>query len=97
MSLSKKEILYAKLNSIKTTIEKSSEVQKKEQIAIHLMDSFNELISETAKSYPDLKDSLPKPITSGGVNHRLKKADVNYLDLEINTEIILSLLNLIEK
>lgn len=97
MGLSKKDILYTKLNSIKTTIEKASDDQKKEHIAIHLMNSFNELMSEIAESYPELKDSLPKPITTSGAYHRFKKADVNYLDLEINTEITLSLLNLIEK
>ena len=97
MPIQKKDIFTVKLKSIKNTIEKASDTQKKEHIAIHLGESFNSLISEIAQEYPDLKDSLPKPFTSTGVFQRMKKMEVNYLDLEISTETVLSLLNLIEK
>lgn len=97
MSISKKDIFFVKLNSIKNTIEKTSDVQKKEHIAIHLGDSFNSLISEIAKEYPELESSLPKPFVSTGVFERMKKCEVNYLDLEIAAETVLSLLNLVEK
>jgi hypothetical protein len=97
MAVSKKDVFLAKLSSIKNIIEKASDVQKKEHIAIHLGESFNSLISEISEEYPELKDSLPKPFTSTGVFHRMKKCEVNYLDLEIATEMVLSMLNLIEK
>ena len=97
MSVPKKEIFIVKLRSIKSTVEKASDTQKKEHIAIHLGESFNSLISEIAQEYPDLKDSLPKPFTSTGMFRRLEKMEVNYLDLEIETETVLSLLNLVEK
>ena len=97
MPLLKKDVFFAKLKSIKNTIEKASDVQKKEHIAVYLGNSFNLLISEIALEYPDLKESLPKPFMSTGINDRLKKSDVNYLDLEIQAEIVISLLNLVEK
>lgn len=97
MSVSRKDIFFVKLKSIKSTIEKASDSQKKEHIAIHLGDSFNTLITEIAQEYPALKDSLPKPFTSTGLFQRLKQMEVNYLDLEIATETVISLLNLVEK
>lgn len=97
MGVSKKDILLVKLNSIKNTIENSSDAQKKENISIHIGESFNSLISEIALEYPDLKESLPKPFTSTGVFERMKKMEVNYLDFEIATETVISLLNLVEK
>ncbi len=97
MTVQKKDIYFVKLRSIKSTIEKTSDTQKKEHIAIHLGESFNSLISEIAQEYPDLKDSLPKPFTSTGMFERMKKMEVNYLDLEIATETVISLLNLVGK
>lgn len=97
MTVSKKDIFFVKLKSIKSTIEKASDAQKKEHIAIHLGESFNTLITEIAQEYPELKDCLPKPFTSTGVFQRMKKMEVNYLDLEIATETVISILNLVEK
>ncbi|MBU1101955.1 MAG: hypothetical protein KKA84_16280 [Bacteroidetes bacterium] len=96
MSIDKKDIFIVKLKSIKSTIEKASDTQKKENIAMHLGEGFNSLISEIGQVYPDIKESLPKPFTASGPLQRLKKMDVNYLDLEITTETVMSLLNLVE-
>lgn len=97
MPVSKKDIFFVKLKSIKGTIEKASDAQKKEHIAVHLGDSFNSLVAGIAQEFPDLKDSLPKPFTSTGMFERMKKMEVNYLDLEIATETVISLLNLTDK
>lgn len=97
MVISKRDIFYAKLSSIKSTIEKADVEQKKDNIAIQIGDSFNELVEEIALSYPDIKDALPKPITTSGVYHRMRKSDINYLDLEMLVETVLQLLHLIEK
>ena len=97
MSILKKDIFFVKINSIKDTIKKASATQKIEKIAIHLGDSFNTLISEIAQEYHELKESLPKPFTSTGTFQRMKIMEANYLDLEIATETVISLLNLVEK
>jgi len=97
MTISKKDLFFTQLNSIKSTIEKSSDSQKKEHIALYIGDSFNKIISEIEQEFPDLKSALPQKITSSGIYNRVSKCNINYLDLEIATETTLSLLKLVEK
>jgi len=97
MAISKRDIFYTKLNSIKSTIEKSSDSQKKVHIAKYMGDTFNTLLSEIETEYPELNSSLPPKIRSTGVYSRAQMCDITYLDLEILTETTLSLLKLIEK
>ena len=97
MTISKKDVFYAKLYGIKSTIDKADVEQKKSNISIQIGDSFNELVTEIGEFYPDIKDALPKRISTSGVYHRVRKSDINYLDLEILVETVLQLLNLIEK
>lgn len=96
MAISKKSIFLAKLNSIKSIIEKASDKQKQDLIGTNLANEFNKLLRELSEEYPDLKSSLPAEIPSKGPFRDMQKADVNYIDLEIFTETVISLLNLVE-
>jgi hypothetical protein len=96
MSISKKSIFIAKLNSIKSIVEKSSEKQKQDLIGTNLAHEFNKLIRELKQEYPSIQSSLPAEITANGPFSDMQKADVNYIDLEIFTEIVISLLNLVD-
>lgn len=97
MPISKKEIYLAKLKSIKSVVEKATDKQKQDHIGTILANEFNKLIVEIGGEYPDLKNSLPAKITSKGPFSAMEMADVNYTDLEIFTETVMSLLNLVEK
>ena len=96
MAISKSDIFHARLSSIKSTIEKSDVEQRKDNIALQIGESFNELVSQIAQSYPDIKDALPKPITSSPTFKRFRKSDINYLDLEMLVETVSQLLHLVE-
>ena len=96
MDISKKSIFLAKLNSIKSIIEKATDKQKQGLIGINLANEFNKLLKELSEEYPELKNSLPANINSNGHFSLMQKADTNYIDLEIFTETVISLLNLIE-
>jgi hypothetical protein len=94
MVIAKKSIFIAKLNSIKSIVEKSSDKQKLDLIGTILANEFNKLLLEIGEEYPELKNSLPSKITSTGPFSEMNKADINYIDLEIFTESVMSLLNL---
>ncbi|MBU1101953.1 MAG: hypothetical protein KKA84_16270 [Bacteroidetes bacterium] len=96
MTISKKTIYLAKLNSIKSVVEKATDKQKQDMVGTILADEFNKLLSEISGEYPDIKDSLPAKITSNGPYSMMYKADSNYIDFEIFTETVISLLNLVD-
>jgi hypothetical protein len=96
MAIQKKSIHLAKLNSIKSVVEKATDKQKQDLIGTNLANEFNKLLDEIGQDYSELKSSLPAKITSQGPFSDMQKADVNYTDLEIFTETVMSLLNLVE-
>ncbi len=96
MAIDKVKLLKAKLDGIRTTLQRSSEQQKKELAPTLLAKDLNGVIDEVAKTYPDLKDALPKPVLSSTPARRLGMSDVRYLDVEIFVEQVLRLLNLVE-
>lgn len=96
MTISKQAIFSARLNSIKSIIEKSSEKNKLDLIGTNLGQDFNKLLKEIGETYPEINEALPAQITFNGPFNDMQKADVNYTDLEIFTETTLSLLNLMQ-
>ncbi len=96
MTIPKKTIYLTKLKSIKSVVERTSENQKQGLIGINLANEFNKLLHEISQEYPDLKSSLPAEITVNGPFRDANMADMNYTDLEIFTETVISLLNLVE-
>lgn len=96
MAILKKSIYLAKLNSIKSIVEKNNDKQKQNLVGINLANEFNKLLREIGQDYPDLKSSLPAEITSNGPFRDMSMADMNYTDFEIYTETVISLLNLVE-
>jgi len=95
MAVSKKSIFFAKLQSFKNIVEKAPNKEKQDLIGTNLAEEFNKLILEIGSEYKEIKDSLPAKITSVGPFSDMQKADVNYMDFEIFTETVLSLLNLV--
>lgn len=96
MAISKKDIYLAKLNSIKSVVEKATDKQKQDNVGTILANEFNKLITEIGVEYPDIKNSLPAKITSDGPFSTVHKSDANYIDFEIFTETVISLLNLVD-
>lgn len=78
-------------------LEKTPAPEKKHHIAIPLAMSFNSLKTEIAESYPDLKDHLPAPIEATLPIAHMGSADIKYLDLEIYTEQLIALLDIVER
>ena len=97
MPIQKKSIYLAKLSSIKCVVEKATDKQKLDLIGTNLANEFNKLLDEIGQEYSEVKNSLPAKITSKGPFSDMQKADVNYTDLEIFTETVMSLLNLVSE
>lgn len=95
--IDKVAILRAKAQSIKSVLEKIPPTQKQENIAVALAHDFNDIVKEIGEAFPELASSLPKPIHATTSMKILRKADVSYLDLEIFTEQILTLLQLAQR
>ena len=96
MPITKKKIFLVKLNSFNNIIEKASAKQKEDFIGINLANEFNNLIDDIGKEFSEIKDSLPAKLTTNGLFSDMGKADINYLDFEIFTESLISLLNLVD-
>ncbi len=97
MKVRKIDIFKTKARSIKATLENASEKARQGRAGIGLAENFNQLLKEVSEEFPDLKDSLPKPISSKGPFARAGVSDSSYLDLEIFSEQVLSLLDLVDK
>ena len=91
------DLMRARLNSLKTTLERASEKQKNGPAGKALAENFNAILQEIETAFPDLKSSLPARITARGPFAHMGAADVSYLDLEVFAEQALSLLQFVQR
>jgi len=95
MDKGKIEIIEAQLRSFKSTLEKATDKQKEGLVTIALAENFNRMVEQTIQLFPELKDHLPQKIESAtSMKRRAGVSDVNYLDLEILTDQVFSLIQL---
>ncbi|MDA0813825.1 MAG: hypothetical protein O3C21_15720 [Verrucomicrobia bacterium] len=90
------EILRAKARSFKSTLRSATPEEKKGHAGIGLAENFNRILADVGEAHPDLKDSLPAPLTLKGAFSEVGKSDTSYLDLEILADQLLALLDLVE-
>lgn len=90
------DLLRARARSFKSTLQKATAKEKEGPAGTALAENFNKIVQEAGNAFPDLKDSLPAPITSRGPFARMGKSDVSYLDLEVMADQLLAMLDLVD-
>jgi len=58
------DFLKAKIQAIKTVLDKTSPKERENRVPVHLAKGFNEILSEIGNHYPEAASHLPKPIPS---------------------------------
>jgi hypothetical protein len=96
MTVTKHALLQARLQGIRTTLDRAPANEKSHQASTALASGFNEIVDAIKKTYPELGESLPGPIQSTEPFRRIGKSNVTYLDLEVMCEQVLNLLRLVE-
>lgn len=94
---SQRDLLQARLQGLKTTLERAPAGEKSHQASTALAKEFNAITAAIKEAFPDLEESLPEDIRSTGPFKRVGKSDVTYLDLEAHCEQVLNLLRLVEE
>jgi hypothetical protein len=89
------DFLKAKVQSIKTVLEKTSPKEREKKVTLHLAEQFNDILKEIGTAYPEAAPHLPKPIPVEGFS-QFGLAAVGYVDLMIFAEQVLHVLALIE-
>ena len=97
MTISKRRLIDAKLNSVVSTLERTPPREKKNHISMGLGTDFNKVRGEIGEVYPNLKDDLPAEINTRGPGADMGIAMATFLDLEILCEQLLSLLSLVDE
>lgn len=95
MTLEKIDFIRAKLDGIKTTLERVPASDKTGHIGITIAKDFNTVLQEMGEIYPELASGLPSPIGITGPFRQLGKAGASYTDLEILCEQVLNLVRLV--
>ena len=96
MVLVQPQLLKARVASFKSTLENASDRLKEGRVSTPLALEFNKIRNEVAQAFPDVEAALPAAISSSPPHRRLGQSDVNYLDLEIYAEQLLSIIALLD-
>ena len=89
--------LRAKVQAIKTVLDKASAKERESRVATHLAQQFNDVLKEIGAAYPDAAPHLPKPIPSSvSLLRRNGLSDVSYMDLMVFAEQVLNVLSVVE-
>lgn len=91
------ELLKIRLNSIKSTLDKANEKEKKGNVSMHFASNFNSIIDEISIACPELNCSMPNKLERDSTFHMLNVANINYFDLDIYCETMLHLLEYAER
>jgi hypothetical protein len=97
MAIPPAQLMQAKLQGIKTALERAPASEKNHSASVALAGEFNRVIEQAAAEYEDIADALPKPVTWSGMTARAGRSDVSFMDLEALTEQVLNLLRLVDK
>jgi hypothetical protein len=97
MSIPKIRLLKARALAFKNTLAQASAKERDGHAGKGLAENFNAIVKAIGEEYPDLEDSLPKPITSSGPFARHGLSDASYLDIQVLADQVLALLDIMEE
>ena len=95
MNIPAKRLITAKVQGIMKTLENTPASEKKNLVSLELAEDFNQTLKRVSVEYPDIANTLPKPLSTRGPMTQLGKASASFLDLEIVCEQLLNLLGLV--
>ena len=96
MALSKVTLLKTRVKSIKATLENAPHKEKQSPATIQMASNFNAVLGDVKKEFTELEGSLPSPITFSSPQSSVGYSDATYLDIEIFSEQLISLLDLVD-
>lgn len=95
MAIPPKRLIVASVQGILKTLERTPATDKRHLIALQLAMDFNDILGKVRAQYPEIADTIPKPLTTRGSVTSEGKAPASFLDLEIVCEQLLNLLGLV--
>jgi hypothetical protein len=95
MPLDKLDLLKMKADSFRRVLNQTPQVVKKNHVTIPMSEEFNRLIEEAVTAFPDVADALPRKITAVSDARIAGYADVKLLELEILSEQLVGILELL--
>lgn len=97
MPIAPQTLLRAKLQGIRTTLERTPPADKKNRVALALLNDFNDIMQALGEHFPDIASALPKRVTSrSSALRRVGQSEITFLDLEALCEQALNLLALVD-
>ncbi|TWT64260.1 hypothetical protein [Rubinisphaera italica] len=87
------KLLKTKIESTKKTLGKLSPDSKQTHISLAIAEDFNGIIDQLVLEVPDIKNIVPKKITSTMPMSHMKKADIKYIDLEIYLDQLIAIIS----
>ncbi len=97
MDAKKLRLIKSKVVGFKVNMDNATAKQKADPVSVALAENFNALLGEIAAELPAVASSLPKPVPIGGLNWDMQLADIDYLGLEILTDQVLVVLDVVEE
>jgi hypothetical protein len=91
----KVDFLKAKVQALKSVLEKTSAKEREARVSTHMAKQFNELLKEIGEAVPDAAAHLPKPIPSTTEFRHMGISDVGYVDLMIMAEQVIGVLSVV--
>jgi hypothetical protein len=95
MAVDKLDLLRVRADSFRRFLNQNPERAKKNHVTIPTSEEFNRLLEEVATGFPEVEDALPKRITPVSDAAIAGYADVTLVELEILTEQLLGILDLL--
>jgi hypothetical protein len=95
MPLDKLDLLKMKADSFRRVLNQTPQSAKKNHVTIPMSDEFNRLLEEVATAFPEVADALPRKITAVSDARIAGYADVKLVELEILSEQLVGILELL--
>jgi hypothetical protein len=95
MTLDRLDLLKMKADSFRRVLKQTPESAKKSRVTIPTSEDFNRLLEEVGTSFPEVADTLPKKIAAVSDAHIAGCADVKLVELEIFSEQLVGILELL--
>lgn len=97
MPISKLQLLKTRVKALKSTLESATSSERKSHASTATTDHLNKIIDETTAAFPDIASSLPDKTHAKGPGRKMGISDQTFLDIEIATDQVLALLELIDE
>ena len=92
----KAEFLKAKVQAVKSVLEKTSPKEREGKVSSHLALDFNAVVKEIAAAFPEAAPHLPKPIHANLQLRHMGLSNIGFVDLMILAEQVLRVLSVVE-